>query len=199
MNTQEIRKLSKDVRGHMTPLELMTLHTYATKVKRGHCVEIGSFQGLSTIALARGLTSGSNQFVYAIDPHEPYLDVSDTNAEFKQEFGYADMAAFLHNIVRYGVQDRVMPVAMPSFAVEFTLPIGLLFIDGRHDYESVFEDVASFESRIVHCGYLIFHDSLWSGPKRVIQYHKDYCWSTYKLVEEVDALTIFMKRIPKYD
>lgn len=199
MNTQEVKSLTRAVTGHLTPLEVMTLHTYASKVLDGHCVEIGSFRGLSTIALAKGIIDKPNTFVYAIDPHKPYVDVSDTNKNFSQKYDYSDYVIFIQNLIAHNVLHKILPIVSPSYTVEFEDEIGLLFIDGDHSFKSVSEDFRMYEKQVVHGGFIIFHDSAWSGPRQVIKYIRDYLWGSYKFLEEVDALTIFIKRIPKYD
>ena len=74
-----------------------------------HCdgviVEIGSWKGKSTIALARGAATTHREKIYAIDPHavqpeEGYLD--DTRAEF------------LANLKQAGVDSQVVPMIMNS-------------------------------------------------------------------------------------
>jgi predicted O-methyltransferase YrrM len=72
---------------------------------QGVIVEIGSWKGKSTVALARGSAKGSNEKIYAIDPHsilpeERYFE--DTKSEF------------LANVARAGVADRVIPMVMTS-------------------------------------------------------------------------------------
>lgn len=193
MNSQDILELMRTVKGHISPHELISLYEYAGKVTHGHIVEIGSFQGLSTIALAKG--SATDVRVYAIDPHDPYTDVSDTNAKFSQKYDYTDMGMFAANIVQHRVAHKVFPIALPSFAInweETDVRIGLLFIDGDHDYYGVYGDFETFSIHLCTGGYLLFHDSAWDGPKKVMQeLNKDI----FELVEIVDSLSIYRKKI----
>jgi predicted O-methyltransferase YrrM len=184
----DFQDLCSKVYGHLTPLEAATLHDYASKVAlltKAPVVEIGSFQGRSTIALAKGSTNP----VYAIDPHLPYTDVSDVNPSFQQKYGPSDMGVFIANICAFDVADKVFPVAIPSEYVIWNDDISLLFLDGDHSYWSVKGQVEEYGSHIVDGGYLILHDSQWDGIKRVI---KETAYDErYKKIEEVDALTIF--------
>jgi predicted O-methyltransferase YrrM len=97
-----------------------------------HCdgviVEIGSWKGKSTIALARGAAATHREKIYAIDPHavqpeEGYLE--DTRAEFHA------------NLKQAGVDSQVVPMIMTSekAAHGWSIPIRLLWIDGDHRYE----------------------------------------------------------------
>ena len=129
---------------------------------RGVVVEIGSWKGKSTIALARGAAKVHHEKIYAIDPHavqpeEGYLE--DTKAEF---FG---------NIKRAGVEDRVVPMIMTSeeAARGWNKPIRLLWIDGDHRYEPAKLDFMLWEPHLVEGGILAMHDTIRKkGPKRVL-------------------------------
>lgn len=129
---------------------------------KGVIVEIGSWKGKSTIALARGAAAVHNEKIYAIDPHavqpeEGYLE--DTKAEF------------LANIKNAGVEDRVVPMIMTSEEASrgWNQPIRLLWIDGDHRYEPAKLDFTLWEPHLVEGGILAMHDTIRKqGPKRVL-------------------------------
>jgi MMP 1-O-methyltransferase len=129
---------------------------------QGVIVEIGSWKGKSTVALARGSAKGSNEKIYAIDPHsilpeERYFE--DTKSEF------------LANVARAGVADRVIPMVMTSEeAVKgWNRPIRLLWIDGDRRYEPAKLDFTLWEPFLVEGGILAMHDTIRKrGPKRVL-------------------------------
>jgi predicted O-methyltransferase YrrM len=129
---------------------------------QGVIVEIGSWKGKSTIALARGAAIVNNALVYAIDPHTPLAEegyTEDTEAEF------------LANIQNSGVSDRVIPMIMTSeqAARNWQLPVRALWIDGDHRYEAVRLDFALWEPHLVEGGILAMHDTIRKpGPKRVL-------------------------------
>jgi predicted O-methyltransferase YrrM len=129
---------------------------------QGVVVEIGSWKGKSTIALARGAAKVHHEKIYAIDPHavqpeEGYLE--DTKAEF------------FANIKQAGVEDRVVPMIMTSeeAARGWNQPIRLLWIDGDHRYEPAKLDFTLWEPHLVEGGILAMHDTIRKkGPKRVL-------------------------------
>ena len=88
--------------GMLTPAEVHCLFQLAQFDQRqGVIVEIGSWKGKSTVALARGSAKKTHEKIYAIDPHsilpeERYFE--DTKSEF------------LANVARAGVKDRVIPM-----------------------------------------------------------------------------------------
>lgn len=117
-------------------------------------VEIGSFRGRSTVALALGSKAGHGVPVYAIDPHEQARDGD-------YPYGPADRVAFMRNVVEAGVADVVRMVNLPSDEVSsyWTLrKADLIFIDGDHRASSVMRDVNHWQESTVPGGYMLFHD-----------------------------------------
>ncbi len=121
-------------------------------------VEIGSFQGRSTIVLATAATEGID--VVAIDPHAG-------NDRGPQEFeGFAAAAAddherFLANLAEAGVGERVQHLRMFSSAAlaEVEGQIDLLYIDGAHRYGPALDDVRRWGARVRSGGTMLVHDS----------------------------------------
>jgi predicted O-methyltransferase YrrM len=71
----------------------------------GVIVEIGSWKGMSTVALAHGAAKRHHQSIYTIDPRrilpeEAYFE--DTEAEFR------------NNLTKAGVENQVVPLIMTS-------------------------------------------------------------------------------------
>jgi len=129
---------------------------------QGVIVEIGSWKGKSTIALARGAAKVHNEKIYAIDPHA-----------VQPEEGYFEdtRADFLANIKKAGVEDRVVPMIMTSeeAARGWNQPIRLLWIDGDHRYEPTKLDFTLWVPHLVEGGILAMHDTIRKkGPKRVL-------------------------------
>lgn len=131
-------------------------------------VEIGSYRGRSTIALAHGLQESGNtkNLVYAIESHQPFVGIHGG------EFGPADRDAFYKNVTASGLVQRIALVNLPSenAARAWDAKIGLLFIDGDHRYEAVALDARLWIPALVHGGLVIFDDARHSddGPSRVI-------------------------------
>lgn len=124
----------------------------------GQIVEIGSFQGRSTVVLA--LAARADARVVAIDPHAG-------NDRGPQEIsGYADAAnadhdAFNANLAAAGVADRVTHIREFS---DKALPIvqgtvDVLYIDGAHRYGPARADIASWGARVAPGGTMLIHDS----------------------------------------
>jgi predicted O-methyltransferase YrrM len=123
----------------------------------GTVVEIGSFQGRSTIVLA--LAAGDDVEVVAIDPHAG-------NDRGPQEIeGFADEAAddhatFVANLSRAGVQDRVRHLRMFSDdALSRVDTVDVLYIDGAHRYAPARDDIRQWGAKVTDGGTLLIHDS----------------------------------------
>jgi predicted O-methyltransferase YrrM len=109
----------------------------------GAIVEIGSYKGKSTVALAFGSKLSRREKVFSIDPH--YGGTKET---------------MLKNLKMMKVADHVVPVFKRSeeTAGSFGSKVRLLFIDGKHDYESVKKDILSWKNLICEGGMISLHD-----------------------------------------
>lgn len=148
-----------DVRGWMTRGQSDSLFAAAAACpEHGRIVEIGSFQGRSTVVL--GLAAPASAEIVAIDPHAG-------NDRGPQEIaGYAEQAAddhttFLANLARAGVAERVRHVRKFSDAAldEVTGPIDVLYIDGAHRYAPARADIVAWGARVRPGGTMLIHDS----------------------------------------
>jgi glycosyltransferase involved in cell wall biosynthesis len=120
-------------------------------------VEIGSYQGRSTVVIAGTLRHlGLGRTVFAIDPHLGDLGARDSAVG--TEVSAPTGAAFRANLTRAGLREQVVSIERHTFEVEWSRPIGLLFVDGLHDRESVFEDTSRFIDSVVPGGLIAFHD-----------------------------------------
>jgi predicted O-methyltransferase YrrM len=119
-------------------------------------VEVGSWKGRSTIALASGAAARpGGGVVVAIDPHR--------GAVAHRMTGEPDSwHAFLANLERAGVRDAVEPVratsrdARPSVADD---SVDVLFLDGSHRYEDVLEDLDAWRPALRIGARVAVHDA----------------------------------------
>jgi predicted O-methyltransferase YrrM len=148
-----------DVQGWMSPDQAATLYQTARRCPpEGTIVEIGSFQGRSTIVLASAARPDVS--IIAIDPHAG-------NDRGPQEIdGYADAAAddhavFLANLDAAGVAHRVRHLRMFSEAAldEVDGSIDVVYIDGAHRYGPARADIARWGARVADGGTMLIHDS----------------------------------------
>jgi predicted O-methyltransferase YrrM len=130
-------------------------------------VEIWSWKGRSSIALASGLVdSGREGTVWAIDPHTG-------SVEHVEQWGRVDtFAEYLANIGRSGVGGRVSPLRLPSHEARPQFgdrSVDLLFIDGSHEYADVRRDIDDWMSALRAPAVVAFNDSSWPGVYRALR------------------------------
>lgn len=121
-------------------------------------VEIGSFQGRSTIVLASSAAPGVE--IVAIDPHAGN-DRGPQEIEGFEAASQEDHVAFIQNLENAEVRDRVRHVRKPSEGALHDVegPIDLLYIDGAHRYGPARDDIVSWGRRVKSGGTLLIHDS----------------------------------------
>lgn len=154
------------VEGMVSDAEAAKLTELAAEVPEDACiVEVGSYRGRSTCALAIGAADGAR--VYAIEPHESFEGVLGGS------FGPPDRRAFFENLLRVGVVEKVRLVNLSAEIVckGWTLPIGLLWIDGDHTEEGVRRDFGAFEPFLRPGGVVAFHDARdpEGGPAKLLE------------------------------
>lgn len=164
--SQEILDKIMSVEGGITVGESQLLYTAAQAVKDGCIVEVGSWLGRSTAALALGTRAGFYVPVYAVDPHENFRGILGGN------FGPADRTVFMQNMLRLEITDVVRMVSLSSEYITASWPdvVGLLWIDGDHRYKAVKRDLACWLPHLRPNATIIFHDATDPriGPLHVI-------------------------------
>src|SRR4249920_1799043 len=153
------------VEGMVSDAEAAKLMVLAAGVPEDACiVEVGSYRGRSTCALAVGADGAR---VYAIEPHESFA------GGLGGAFGPPARRAFFENLLRVGVVEKVRLVNLSAEVVckGWTLPIGLLWIDGDHSEEGVRRDFGAFEPFLRPGGVVAFHDARdpEGGPAKLIE------------------------------
>ena len=158
---------TRKVPGHLAENEARFLGLLAACVPaRGAIVEIGSFQGRSTVMLATVASHYGLGPVVAIDPHNsPILLDHQANPDA------SSYQAFLDSIDAAGVSNQVESHLAYSTDVanSWNRSIRLLWIDGDHTYEGAKKDLDGFFPHLVRLGVVAFHDALnaFPGPIRV--------------------------------
>ena len=129
-------------------------------------VEIGSYCGRSTVVLASvaELLDGDTK-VYAIDPHDGVVGSQDQPCHTAPT-----LEQLRRNLAAFGLGSRVEVMVQASHQVAWDRPIGLLFIDGLHDYPNVSRDFLHFEPWIAPGAYVAFHDyaPYWPGVQAFV-------------------------------
>lgn len=159
----------------------------ASQVTEGCIVEVGSFQGRSTIALSRGAPDGTA--VFAVEPHEPF-----TGAIRGHQFGPRDRAAFYRNMLlsRAYRNVRLLNVGSDVLSPGWRISVGLLWLDGDHTYSGVRGDLDAWRPHLARNAVVVFDDSSNPrlGPHRVIQEIEGHGFKRVDTVGKVTALRL---------
>ena len=168
---------TESIKGFLSTREGVSLYFLAAfGAGQGEIVEIGSFQGKSTVWLARGSKDAKRERVWAIDPHlgSPEHQVGEVHSTQMPRSG-STFEDFQESIRRFDLEAQVSPLVETSNAAaeRWSAPIRLLFIDGLHDFESVEQDFLSWTPYLVPGGLVAFHDVCEEhpGPGKVIAKH----------------------------
>lgn len=144
--------------------ELRALNRLADGVQEGVIVAIGSYRGQTDCALALN----AHVPVYAIDNRAGSVG-EDT------PFGDVDRPYWMRNVLELSLGEKLRPINLLSLQVAqvWTQPIGLLFIDGSHDYESVRDDLNAWLPHVVNGGIVALHDTHMQSIRRAVQERDD--------------------------
>ncbi len=164
-------------------------------------VEIGSFKGISSIYITKGIKhSKQNNVLYCIDPFDggdsPEFDLNNSNKimEFFPKVG-STFEIFKNNISKAKVEDyiKILKGRSQDVITNFKEEISLLFIDGSHEYENVKLDFDLWNELIVKKGFLIFHDysDEFQGVINVVEEVKKD--PRFKFFNKYGSLVIFQK------
>lgn len=167
------------INGWLATGEAVTLYETARRLPAQSpvIVEIGSWQGKSSLVIARGLDGKSSPKFYCIDPFNADGDNASLNdyATRQKQLGRSLRESFENNLRRAGVLEKVTILQGYSydFVGKIQEPIDFLFIDGNHEYEAVLNDFKQWAPKVKPGGFVAFHDVSFNntdtGPQRVIR------------------------------
>jgi predicted O-methyltransferase YrrM len=156
----------KNVKGFLDADEAARLYELALEAcAYGPCLEIGSYCGKSAVYLGSACKQ-RRAVLFSVDHHlgseeqQPGQEYFDPEL-FDTSTGRIDTLRFFRQTLReFDLQDTVVPVIGSSEIVgnAWQTPLGLLFIDGSHAYESALKDYRIWAKHLLPGGYLVFHD-----------------------------------------
>jgi hypothetical protein len=185
-----------DVEGWMSPGQAETLYDAARGCPDGGTiVEIGSFQGRSTIVLASA--AAPDVEVIAIDPHAGN-DRGPQEYDGFEQAAADDHAIFLANLDRAGVADRVRHLRMFSDAAlgDVVGDVDVLYIDGAHRYAPARADIRDWGARVSGGGTMLIHDSFSSIGVTLAILRELLLGSKFRYAGRSRSMTIYRADLP---
>jgi predicted O-methyltransferase YrrM len=150
---------ASQVEGWLTDEQAHQLwHSASPLEPKQRIVEIGSFRGRSTIALALAAPEGVE--ILAIDPHSG-VDRAPQESKLNLEVGAEDAQIFASNLRRFGVTEKVSHIQKTSELAQGDVPrpVDVLFIDGAHGVRSARQDILFYGDLVPDGGTMLIHDS----------------------------------------
>jgi len=168
-----IAALAEKVKGFLAADEGRALYDIAMEAAMlGPCLEIGSFCGKSAVYIGsacreKGVT------LFTIDHHRGSEEQQPGQLYFDPDIydekrGEINSLPLLRNTLRKaGLEDTVIPMITGSgvAARNWATPLGMVFIDGGHSYESALSDYQNWGPHLLGGGFLVFHD-IYTDPSK---------------------------------
>jgi predicted O-methyltransferase YrrM len=165
-------RITEQIKGFLDPEEGMRLYEIALDASRlGPCLEIGSYCGKSVIYLGNACKAGDT-ILFSIDHHrgseeqQPGEEYFDPELFDIRTFQIDTFPLFRNTLALAGLEDTVVPIVCRSeiAARAWNTPLGLVFIDGGHAFETAMMDYRCWAHHIVPRGFLLIHD-IFQDPK----------------------------------
>ena len=135
MYAEDIEKLPQDDSAHRSLRDWIADHI--RKEEPQVCVEIGTHRGVTALRIANELRNVGSGLLYTFDPHE--YGFLENLKKFPE----------LNDFVRYR---QIKSVESDVYDIDF------LFVDGRHEYKIVREEIKHFLPRLTRGAFVLFHD-----------------------------------------
>lgn len=180
----------------MSPGQASTLYDAAVGCPdHGTIVEIGSFQGRSTIVLASA--APPEAVVIAIDPHAGN-DRGPQEIDGFEDAAADDHATFVANLERAGVAERVRHLRMFSDVAldEVDGAIDVLYVDGAHRYAPARADIRDWGARVGDGGTMLIHDSFSSLGVTFAILRELLVGGRFRYVGRSRSMTIYRADLP---
>jgi len=160
-------------KGFMADEEARRLYELAKEAARfGPCLEIGSYCGRSAAYLGMGCREAGG-VLFSIDHHQgseeqqPGQEYYDPDLLDPATGRINTFPLFSKTLRELSLEETVIPIVARSAVVArfWQTPLSLIFIDGGHTFEAVFNDYNAWVSHLLPGGYLVIHD-IFPDPAR---------------------------------
>jgi hypothetical protein len=151
-------------------------------LKPARIIEVGSWKGGSALTLARHQQRhGIDGEILCVDTWlgalEMWTDLDDPtrHGSLALHHGYPSLYyTFLANVARAGQQSRITPFPIPSITAAQWCALrgvtaGLIYIDGSHEEEDVYQDLVVWWDLVAAGGILGGDDWSWDGVRLAVQ------------------------------
>jgi len=165
-NLETLAAMASGIKGFLAEDEGLKLYDLGLEAcVIGPCLEIGSFCGKSTVYLGAACRRGDST-LFTIDHHRGSEEQQPGQLYFDPEI-YDSVKGIINSfpllqetLKKAGMEDNVVPMITRSgvAARNWATPLGLVFIDGGHSYQTALMDYRCWAPHLLPGGFLVFHD-----------------------------------------
>ncbi len=193
----DIKEKVSSINGWLDIDEACLLYDMAANAD-GDIIEIGSWQGRSTAALALGAASGKKASVWAVDPFiGTQSHPRKTNHDTLPVGNECSPQMLRENLDRVGVNGSVKIIAKPSQDAAGDVPdqCSLLWIDGDHAYDAVCRDFDLYLPKVKVGGFVVIHDvcSLDPGVVKAIDHKIAGLPNQWRMIDQVNKAMVLRR------
>ena len=191
---ERIRGIDGRLRDDEARLLMAAAWRVATDRPSASIIEVGSYCGQSTVALASVLkaSAGAGR-VHVIEPRNGGVGGSPLGAGA----GAPMLETLRRHVAEANVADVVEVIPRCQFAVTSIPPADLLFLDEQHAEEGVRHDFAHFESFVSVHGCVVFHNTDDSFPRVNASVEKALASGRYREVARAASLVVLQRLSPE--
>ncbi len=159
LNKSKNRKLINrinQINGWLDEKEALKLYEIARSLPpEAVIVEIGSYEGKSTVWLGKALRKNRTGKLYSVDHHIGSPEKGESEATVNT------WEKFRQNINKFGLEETVTAIKKDSSwaVIDFDKRIDLLFIDGNHEFEEVDRDWRLWTKKLSENAWVVLHDA----------------------------------------
>jgi len=199
-------EVARECKGYLDEAEGLRLFELAREYGRlGPVLEIGSYCGKSSVYLGAGAQAAGTQLICVdhhrgSEEHQPGEQYHDPSL-YDSEAGRMDTLRELRRtLLRAGLEEVCVPFVTRSetAAKLWSKPLGLVFIDGGHSFETAFSDYANWHDKVIAGGVLAIHDLFpdpaTGGQAPIEIYRKGLASGLFDALETTKTLGVLRRR-----
>ncbi len=162
----ELLRIARECKGYLDEAEGMRLYELAREYGRvGPIVEIGSYCGKSSVYLGAGARDAGSTLICidhhrGSEEHQPGEEYHDPEL-FDAQAGRMDTLHALRRTLRLANLEAHAVIWVSSSTTAsriWSTPLGMVFIDGGHSFETARSDYAGWHDKVASGGVLAIHD-----------------------------------------
>lgn len=193
------------IKGFIDNQEAKRLYKISLKAaQKGPILEIGSYCGKSAYIIGSACKA-KKSVLFSIDhhkgsqEHQPNEDFFDSDLFDEKLSRINTLPFFQQTLCQTLLEETVVMIVADSKTAgkKWKTPVSMLFIDGGHSYENVYNDYIIWEQHIKTNGFLVIHDIFYDdekggqAPRQI--YEKALGTKRYKPLKMIKTLGVLQK------